>query len=301
MLGLLEDALKIDANFAEALSVKSSVLSTIAITQTEVERASGLAEAEESAEQAIRLAPEKGDGYAARAQVRWTRFDWSGADRDFRAAQARGTGSIDFSETQFLMSAGYVAQAHAVLESSVDADPLDRDAQFRLMLTHETLGNRADADAVYQQGQRLFASGAFWLGHAASRWIRLGRDEVGPQFPPLPPIEGMNDLDEWVANPRVGLAALKTLVADPKNQTPVGFAEYAILAAYFDEPEYAVELLGQASGLLMFLTWLPVFDEMRQLPEFKQLLLDIGLVEYWRTNGWPDVCRPTGQSDFVCS
>ena len=51
----------------------------------------------------------------------------------------------------------------------------------------------------------------------------------------------------------------------------------------------------------MFLVWLPVFEEVRELPEFKDLLLDMGLVEYWQTHGWPDVCNPLGEEDFSCS
>jgi hypothetical protein len=51
---------------------------------------------------------------------------------------------------------------------------------------------------------------------------------------------------------------------------------------------------------LAYLAWLPVFDEVRQMPEFKDLLREVGLVEYWDETSWPDVCHRVGENDFVC-
>jgi hypothetical protein len=40
---------------------------------------------------------------------------------------------------------------------------------------------------------------------------------------------------------------------------------------------------------------------MRQLPGFKDLVRDLGLVDYWRTSGkWSDFCHPVGEDDFEC-
>jgi hypothetical protein len=41
-------------------------------------------------------------------------------------------------------------------------------------------------------------------------------------------------------------------------------------------------------------------SEVRQLPEFKKLVGDLNLVEYWRTYGWADACVPLGDDDFEC-
>ena len=42
-------------------------------------------------------------------------------------------------------------------------------------------------------------------------------------------------------------------------------------------------------------------SDMRQLPEFKEWVREIGLVDYWRGTGkWPDLCHPVGDDDFVC-
>lgn len=37
----------------------------------------------------------------------------------------------------------------------------------------------------------------------------------------------------------------------------------------------------------------------RRLPEFEQLVDDMGLLSYWREYGWPDFRGPIGD-DFEC-
>jgi hypothetical protein len=39
----------------------------------------------------------------------------------------------------------------------------------------------------------------------------------------------------------------------------------------------------------------------RRLPGFKDLMLDGGFVDYWRTYGWGDLCRPVTERAFVCA
>jgi len=46
--------------------------------------------------------------------------------------------------------------------------------------------------------------------------------------------------------------------------------------------------------------WYPVMSEVRQLPEFKKLVAELNLVEYWRAYGWADACRPLGDNHFTC-
>jgi TolB-like protein len=45
--------------------------------------------------------------------------------------------------------------------------------------------------------------------------------------------------------------------------------------------------------------WMPICGNVWATDEFKVWADERGLVEYWRALGWPDYCRPTGDS-FVC-
>lgn len=40
--------------------------------------------------------------------------------------------------------------------------------------------------------------------------------------------------------------------------------------------------------------------KLRRDPRFKSWIKALGYDQFWRKNGWPDRCRPTGKSDFEC-
>jgi len=47
--------------------------------------------------------------------------------------------------------------------------------------------------------------------------------------------------------------------------------------------------------------WLAPYSSLRAHPEFKKLLIETGLAEYWRQTGkWGDPCKPVGADDFQC-
>jgi hypothetical protein len=39
----------------------------------------------------------------------------------------------------------------------------------------------------------------------------------------------------------------------------------------------------------------------RKTERFKNHVRGLGLVEYWRANGWPEFCHPTTGDDFECT
>lgn len=47
--------------------------------------------------------------------------------------------------------------------------------------------------------------------------------------------------------------------------------------------------------------WMPSYSNLRAHPEFKKLLVEMGVVDYWRQTGkWGDGCKPVGADDFQC-
>ena len=52
---------------------------------------------------------------------------------------------------------------------------------------------------------------------------------------------------------------------------------------------------------IVLYVWLPQFRPVRQLPEFKELLRDVGVVAHWEAYGWPAICQPVRDTDdFNC-
>jgi TolB-like protein len=47
--------------------------------------------------------------------------------------------------------------------------------------------------------------------------------------------------------------------------------------------------------------WMAPYSNLRSHPEFKKLLIETGLADYWRQTGkWGDGCKPVGTDDFQC-
>ena len=77
----------------------------------------------------------------------------------------------------------------------------------------------------------------------------------------------------------------------------------SLWAAYFGEPELAIELMrpmalsGPAFAQIM---WDPLMRDARRTEAFKKLVRDLGLVGFWRTRGAPMLCHFVGADDFEC-
>ena len=201
-----------------------------------------------------------------------------------------------------LLSAGHFEKSRQAATELLEADPLNAGMLGFLMLSHELLGDKKGADAVYERGRALFER---WdVGVAMSIWMLLGRRDVEAiiEDPDRRRIGGTSV--ELLGEPDQALSRLNDLALDPRYQGPNTLGVTAIWSAYHGDSQSALRSLEKAvtgAASLTYLAWLPVFDDVRRLPEFKELLVKRGLVDYWRATGWPEVCRPIGEDDFACN
>ena len=78
-------------------------------------------------------------------------------------------------------------------------------------------------------------------------------------------------------------------------------AEFAV---YFGDDNLALAalrkgLVDRKHGFAVIHLWFPIFDRLRQDAHFKEILREIGLVDFWRKSGnWGDFARPLGDGDF---
>jgi tetratricopeptide (TPR) repeat protein len=99
------------------------------------------------------------------------------------------------------------------------------------------------------------------------------------------------------------LSILRDVYLDENLQWPRKLHDIAMVAAYFGDPQFALKVKGQdvrAHATRLAAVWYPVMSEVRKSPEFKKLVTELNLVEYWRAYGWADACRPVGDNDFTC-
>jgi TolB-like protein len=74
-------------------------------------------------------------------------------------------------------------------------------------------------------------------------------------------------------------------------------------ATWINEPDIAIELIQNVEDIpneaRFFLFFQADSGVLRQTEHFRNLVVDSGLLDYWRKWGWSDYCRPDGDS-FVC-
>jgi hypothetical protein len=104
-------------------------------------------------------------------------------------------------------------------------------------------------------------------------------------------------------SPKEGLIELHRIYSGDVIQPSNIYRDIAFWAAYFGEPDFALDAMEKSFNLHtmnFYFIWSPAMRSVRQFPRFKEFVREIGLVDYWKEYGWPDLCRPVGDDDFVC-
>jgi len=76
---------------------------------------------------------------------------------------------------------------------------------------------------------------------------------------------------------------------------------------YVGAPEQSLQIqermldLGLLAGDEAIEFWHPDYGPVRKTERFKAFARKAGLVDYWRTRGWPDLCHPSTGDDFACN
>jgi TolB-like protein/Tfp pilus assembly protein PilF len=302
-LGLIDRALEIDPSFAVGWALKSVIQSTLPLAfpdRADEEQALG----EETARRAISLDPDLSDAHAALGFALSQRLDWVGAERAYRRALAVGSDPADSGAYSLVpLAAGHFERARDILLRSRKTNPGNLTALGALMYANYLGGDWPAADAQYGIGKEL--GGDWTYGDDAMRHMLVGRNELdrARALSSEDPITraALANLDA----PESALGELRRLFASDAHSDPVSQMQVAVWAAHFGDTSLALEALRASkrrSGLNTYLIWLPQFEAVRRLPDFRDLLRDIGIVDYWQEYGWPDICKRTGTGDeFACS
>jgi TolB-like protein len=125
----------------------------------------------------------------------------------------------------------------------------------------------------------------------------------------------LRDLGAALHDRAAMLAVLRKAAADPayRGGEESEYASIAQLADALGEADLAAVALrthvegrqgfeeGHLSAGDYFVLWLAPYSGLRAHPEFKKLLIETGLADYWRqTAKWGDACKPVGADDFQC-
>jgi len=211
--------------------------------------------------------------------------------------------------SQFLLSIGRATEAIPYLERVRRIDPLRQvsdlaEAYARLGRYNDALAEverilkLPNAPEYMMHGTGLVFSMASGDRVLVDKWLA----EVIAREPP-----GLNIvMEELIDDPEAALTELQRVHADlPASASNLERMIISYWVAYFGDLDFALAILqtvypdkAKANPLL----WRPIWKDLRTLPGFKQVVIDLGLVDYWRTTGnWGDFCHPVGDNDFECN
>jgi tetratricopeptide (TPR) repeat protein len=255
---------------------------------------------------AIELEPNLADGYSTLGMIRTLRGEYIEAELAYRRAMELTTSTeitMQYGLEAHYQSVGNLQRAYEICEETLKNDPLYGWWRGYYILILGALGDMQKAEEEYDHGRALLGDKWFW-GDFYIWPIRLGKSNI---LSPSDILYGelINDTaKDYLDSPEQGLAELRRLYADEDNLTGGQLSDLSLWAAYFGDPDFAMDLMEKAvsiRGDRLANLWLPVMHQVRQMPRFKEFIREIGLVDYWNKFGWPDICHPRDDGDFECN
>ncbi len=308
---LFREALALDPGFAPARAALICVYALMVFFVPET-RAQTVTEMAESAHEALAREPGHWAGHLASGFLSLLRRDWLAADVAFARARSVAPPSdilCSLFHGLMLVSVGRSSEAVRALEIARAADPLEPFVTGVLQMLLDEDGRPAEARAEYERtrdlpGRRELAEHAavirLWGSGDLTAIQAQARRYLDSQVIGMPVLrEVYSAFDE----PHTALALLRSAFDDPNYQHPTRLGIIGLYAAHFGDSEFAVAAMRRAHTFMGNLTanliWYSVLGEARRTGEFKQLVKDIGVYNYWRASGqWGEFARPKGDDDF---
>jgi TolB-like protein len=301
-LQAIDRALALDPEFARAWVTKADIHGIRAQAASGDQYAAEQDAMLRAAQRAAELEPDLTEAQVHVATAKSRAADWNAAEEAYRRAYAAQPNVAAPRYAVHLLGGGQLGKARELLSIARTTDPLNRTVRGFNILALALTGDAAAADRDYERAKESYGGGP-WIGDWFVTMSRLnpGRAIQVESIPPFnaPPLNSR--AREQLSSPDAGLAVLRDRWAGAE----LGTSELLVVgvwAGYFGDAPFALEALEVAierNAQNALNLWLPSAREIRRLPRFKAFVAEIGLVEYWRAYGWPDLCRPAG-NDFAC-
>jgi tetratricopeptide (TPR) repeat protein len=278
----------------------------------------GFAKAGAAARRALELNPRLPGAWAVLAEIAEQEQRWIDAETYFLRAldidPADSGANAYYAES--LMARGRVSEARRYALKAYEADPASRSVNFKVAAAANMSGDYDLAIKHLEIADRLSSDAKIkaWV-FLASTYVRKGDNETALEIlrrhedmvPPfterclkarddpslatglLNEIRATNDaiVTGEITGPRAWYYGELLL----RCVTWIGAADFIVGELSADD------VLTEARWFFFFDAEAIVF---RQHPGFREMVVEDGLLDYWREVGWSDYCEPVGEDDFRC-
>lgn len=255
------------------------------------------------------------EGLAAdRSQNLWAMVDArKHFDTAYALAQKLGLGSGPYQDSPvFVLVTGRFREAITTLEQAKVTDPLNAFFPFLLSKAYAATGNLPAAMAEDDRGLEL-GGFEFPIRTNAVMTALAMRDRNQIERRLMQAMDPDDASREFYAAMKAGLDMPAEALADLHRRAAAStdhleLSTLAVWMAWFGDAQGALDAYRGHADLFrtarrnafLFDIWSPVMRDMRKLPGFKDLMRQVGLVDYWKAYGWGDLCKPVGLEDFEC-
>jgi adenylate cyclase len=272
-------------------------------TVEELRRVAGdvLPKAEAAARRSIQLDPRNADAYVALGRVQAYEVKWLASEQSLKQAldldplnpEALHTYSL------FLTATGQIKPAIAIREKLRALDPLVPTYNGTTVRVLLCTGDYAEALALAQglpagSGSRATSSMRVYL--ATKRYKEAAASILTAPPGLYPP-----------ANLAEAVAMMRAAPSPPLRRDGPYMGALSVVFSYTGVPERAFEVVEHNADAgfnvlsAMVDLWQVDFGAARKTERTRNLIRKLGLVDYWRAKGWPQLCQPAGADDFACT
>jgi len=320
---LLEGAVQRDPSFAKAWAALAQARA-LGFYYLVVPMQQSLEGAESAARKALTIDDSLGAAHSALADVLRDRYDWLGAEAEYRRALELSPGEAETHNqySQMLLKVGHLDAALEHANRACKLDPLawvppsiaaliqlSRGdlAQSRLWLDRfEKARGKINGFALHLELIHALSGRDIDL---ARRTLALARSSAAPELSSPADKKLIDAMDQALASTGNSSAPPANLVRALEEAEAMGELHIALqlgaVAVFVNQPEAALDALWfnmrSPPGLYTGWIWTPSLQPVRNEPRFLDLLRAMKLPEYWRVAGWGDFCRPKGANDFECA
>jgi len=310
---LLEKAVALDPDYANAWSLLSGAYLGAGFWTPDPAK-DFFNKSKQAASRAMEIAPEAVLSLGAMSSQHMRNHRWLDAEQMLKKSLELAPAGLDINLNygRFLTTVGRPSESMILAEQAVKTDPLSVGPSLMLHAAHRFNGDFDAALMELERGKGLIGGNLFLNANLLVTAMEAGDRELVEKYldvvansaPPAgrPFAEKMQSL---LDSPEDARRELRRMYADAANlgSPPPGII--VMYASYFGDPELTLKILidqnekGRLGGVDTI--WWPLYKEMRRLPGFKDLVRDLGLLDYWRNTGnWGEFCRPMGNDDFEC-
>ncbi|MEP7314917.1 MAG: TIR domain-containing protein [Pseudomonadota bacterium] len=305
---LYREAVTVDPNFALAWHGLYTALSYGLVTApgraTETRK-----EMDQAAASLKALAPDAWWSLAAEANQLMLNRQWGEAGAAAAATVAR-TSDVDALAmyATFLVCVGRAKDAVEILQQAQRADPLSLRISGLLQLYLDVAGQPEEAQAEFERSKTLLGDhGRPILAAFLRLWRRSDANPAAVKA--ALHAFGENSLERELSGisekPDLALATIHKAYDQSGIDSWQPLTKISFYADHYGDEDLALAAMRRSfldfnkvnfEGL-----WWPFHSTLRADPRFKEILRDLGLVDYFRTSGnWGDFCTPVAASDFEC-